>query len=461
MSKIKRDKEQKGKNAVLVIAIGKHPKMGPGPRKVKKAEERKSKSQMRRERRAAKQAKREASGEEEKDTSEAGREATKKLQMSQRAKRHYERLKQSGDPTDVRDYVERRRINMKDLAEELGISTVDLGKLNVEQGAFQAAIDKLAGNEAKSRKDAHQEFLNRVGGMSIADMAGNFALTPRSGGGLTDAQKTELARMIGVQGTDIRDNSPMLEGKKVELYNAMKEMGQQAFATRQEAKQTRRAERQERRQARKDRRMGAGKHIFHETGIDPKMLERVAMARGITVEQLYDMITGQVKEEKAFGDVNERGDETMGYGDQNRALRTAPSTVFTTDYATPGGTGLLAKPRPRSKFDETKGGPEGKGLGPRGRGGEATVEESLAGMVPPVSFGHTRVGEYHMQPDQEMNYDEVDRTMENYRRGKPMDLAFRILKAGMCKGDDCKGCKKCKCENCGCSKEECDKMGCS
>lgn len=187
--KIKRDKEQKGKTAVLVIAVGKHPKMGPGPRKVKKAEERKSKSQMRRERRAARQAKREASGEGKKDTSEAGREATKKLQMSQRAKRHYDRMKQSGDPSDVRDYVERRRINMRDLAEELGISTVDLGRLNVEQGAFQAAIDKLAGDEAKSRKDAHEEFMNRIGGMSIDDMAGNFALTPKGGGGLTDAQK--------------------------------------------------------------------------------------------------------------------------------------------------------------------------------------------------------------------------------------------------------------------------------
>ena len=30
---MKPNKEQKGKNAVLVIAIGKHPKMGPGPRK--------------------------------------------------------------------------------------------------------------------------------------------------------------------------------------------------------------------------------------------------------------------------------------------------------------------------------------------------------------------------------------------------------------------------------------------
>ena len=340
--KIKRDKEQKGKNAVLVIAIGKHPKMGPGPRKVKKAEERKSKSQMRRERRAAKQAKREAkakeSGEEVKDTSEAGREATKKLQMSQRAKRHYDRMKESGDPSDVRDYVERRKINMKDLAEELGISTVDLGRLNVEQGAFQTAIDKLAGESAKSRKDAHEEFMNRIGGMSIDDMADNFALTPKGGGGLTNAQKEKLARMIGVQATDIRENSPMLDGKKLELYNAMKDMGGDAFATRRQAKQTRRAELKERRQARKDRKMGAGKHIFYETGIDPKMLERIAMARGMTVEQVYDLITGQSRDSREFDYATDaRGDAAEG---DIASTRKHPSTVFTTPFPTTHGTGI-------------------------------------------------------------------------------------------------------------------------
>lgn len=449
MSKIKRDKEQKGKNAVLVIAIGKHPKMGPGPRKVKKAEERKSKAQMRRERRAAKQAKREASGEEKKDTSEAGREATKKLQMSQRAKRHYDRMKESGDPSDVRDYVERRRINMKDLAEELGISTVDLGRLNVEQGAFQAAIDKLAGDEAKSRKDAHEEFMNRIGGMSIDDMAGNFALTPRGGGGLTNEQKQKLARMIGVQATDIRENSPMLEGKKLELYNAMKDMGQQAFATRQHQKIARRSSARAKREARRARKTGSGKPIHFTSGYDPKMLEQIAATRGISLERLYDMLTGQDGGDEE--ELNPRGDVSEGEDSQ---MRNAPSSVFTTDYATPGGTGLLARPRARSARDK-------KEYGARGRGGEATVEESLAGMVPPPSYDFTRVGDYHLQPDEEANMDEVQNRMTELQRGEPMDLAFRILKAGMCKGDDCKGCKKCKCENCGCSKEECDKMGCS
>jgi len=452
--KIKRDKEQKGKTAVLVIAVGKHPKMGPGPRKVKKAEERKSKSQMRRERRAAKQAKREAkakeSGEEVKDTSEAGREATKKLQMSQRAKRHYDRMKESGDPSDVRDYVERRKINMKDLAEELGISTVDLGRLNVEQGAFQAAIDRLAGEGAKSRKDAHEEFMNRIGGMSIDDMAGNFALTPKGGGGLTNAQKQKLARMIGVQATDIRENSPMLEGKKLELYNAMKEMGQQAFATRREAKQSRRAERQARIQARKDRMMGAGKHIFHETGIDPKMLERIAIARGITVEQLYDMITGQSRDSREFDyGTDARGDAAEGEDSQ---MRNAPSHIFGTPYATQGEGFLSSTARNPSG--------EGRSTGSQFKT-NTTVEDTLHGFRPPPSFNLTRVGEYHLQPDEETNMDEVQNRMTELQRGEPMDLAFRILKEGMCKGDDCDGCKSCKtCPKCKPKGSTCDKMGC-
>ena len=443
--KIKRDKEQKGKNAVLVIAIGKHPKMGPGPRKVKKAEERKSKSQMRRERRAAKQAKREAkakeSGEEVKDTSEAGREATKKLQMSQRAKRHYDRMKESGDPSDVRDYVERRKINMKDLAEELGISTVDLGRLNVKQGAFQAAIDRLAGESAKSRKDAHEEFMNRIGGMSIDDMADNFALTPKGGGGLTNAQKEKLARMIGVQATDIRENSPMLEGKKLELYNAMKDMGGDAFATRRQAKQTRRAELKERRQARKDRKMGAGKHIFYETGIDPKMLERIAMARGMTVEQVYDLITGQSRDSREFDYATDaRGDAAEG---DIASTRKHPSTVFTTPFPTTHGTGIkeTSKRKPEVRGDIS--GERGSSL--RGTG---IVEDAMHGFRPPLHSALANVGEYHLQPDQ-VNYDEVDRTMEDYQRGEPMSVAFQLLKQK----------HKKKCKNCG-SKEECAKMGC-
>ena len=34
---MKPTKEQKGKNAVLIIAVSKHPKMGPGERKYKKS----------------------------------------------------------------------------------------------------------------------------------------------------------------------------------------------------------------------------------------------------------------------------------------------------------------------------------------------------------------------------------------------------------------------------------------
>jgi hypothetical protein len=90
-----------------------------------------------------------------------------------------------------------------------------------------------------------------------------------------------------------------------------------------------------------------------------------------------------------------------------------------------------------------------------------TVEDTMHGFKAPTSFGLARVGEYHLQPDQEANYDEVDRTMENYQRGEPMDLAFRILKEGMCKGDDCDGCKSCKtCPKCKPKGSTCDKMGC-
>lgn len=474
---MKPNKEQKGKNAVLVIAVGKHPKMGPGERKpkgvkVKKADEKKSKSQMRRERKAAKAAKREAKGGDA--PLQQAVTNTRDEKMKREGVRRFNQMKESADPSQVREYVERRKISLKDLSEHMGVEQNDLENLNVDQEAFQAAINELAGGRAKTyqeRQEAKQKFVDSA---SISDLANKFSLTERDSRGITAEKRPdphptglshgareELAQLLGVNRSDIRENSPMLEGRKQDLHDAMAQMGSSAHAHRRSRGEQRSKDYQDRKESREGKKSRGGQSIHYTSGYDPKVLERLAMARGISVEQLYDMITGQAKDEKSFGDVNERGDETTGYGPQNRSLRTAPSTVFTTDYATPGGTGLLAKPRPRSKFDETKGGPDGTGLGPRGRGGEATVEESLAGMVPPKNFGNTSVGEYHMQPDEEQNYDEVDRTMEDYQRGEPMELAFRLLKESMCKGDDCDGCKNCKtCAKCKPKGSTCKKMGC-
>ena len=455
--KIKRDKEQKGKNAVLVIAVGKHPKMGPGERKpkgvkVKKADEKKSKSQMRREKKAAKAAKREAKG--GKSSLQQAVTNTRDEKMKREGVRRFNQMKESADPSQVREYVERRKISLKELGDHMGVEQNDLENLNVDQEAFQSAINELAGGRSKTyqeRQEAKKKFIDSA---SINDLANKFSLIERPSRGtqaekkpdphptgLSHGAREKLAELLGVNRSDIRENSPMLEGRKQDLHDAMAQLGSSAYAHRKARGEQRSKDYHERKESRKDKKGRGGQSVHYTSGYDPQVLERIAATRGISVEQLYDMITGQGGGDEE--ELNARGDFREGEDSQ---MRNAPSTVFTTPYATREGTGVKEGSKKKPEFYGSIAGEHGSSF--RGTG---AVEDTMHGFKPPVTFGSARVGEYHMQPDEEQNMDAVQEMMN--QKAEPMELAFRLLKNSMCKGGDDCSCSKC-CDDEGESKDK-------
>tara|TARA_R110001632_G_scaffold12717_4_gene44039 strand:- start:2048 stop:3853 length:1806 start_codon:yes stop_codon:yes gene_type:complete len=428
---------------------------------VNKADEKKSKSQMRRERKAAKAAKREAKGGDA--PLQQGVTKTRDEKMKREGVRRFNQMKESADPSQVREYVERRKISLKDLGEHMGVEQNDLENLNVDQEAFQAAINELAGGRAKTyqeRQEAKQKFIQDA---SISDLANKFSLTERDSRGITAekrpdphptglsrASRQKIADMLGVNRSDIREDSPMLEGRKDDLHDAMAQLGSSAHAHRRSRGEQRSKDYHDRKESRADKKSRGGQSIHYASGYDPEVLERIAATRGISVEQLYDMITGQGGGDEE--ELNPRGDEADGEDSQ---MRNAPSSVFTTPYATREGTGFKSGSmrNPGGRNDDA-GGERGSSFKP-GQG----VEDTMHGFKAPTSYGLARVGEYHMQPDEEQNMDEVQEMMN--QKAEPMELAFRLLKESMCKGDDCDGCKNCKtCAKCKPKGSTCEKMGC-
>ena len=465
---MKPNKEQKGKNSILVIAVGKHPKMGPGERKpkgvkVKKADEKKSKSQMRRERRAAKAAKRKAAGGQ--TAVQQGVANTREEKMKREGVRRFNQMKESADPSQVREYVERRKISLKELGDHMGVEQNDLENLNVDQEAFQSAINELAGGRAKTYQERQEEKREFLANASLADLASKFSLKERPSRGIgaekkpdphptgmTHGTRERLAELLGVNRSDIRENSPMLEGRMDDVFAAMNQMGGEAKQHRVSRKARRSKDYHDRKESRKEKGSRGGQPIHFTSGYDPKVLEQIAATRGISLEQLYDMITGQGGGDEE--ELNPRGDYRE---EEDYDLRNAPSSVFTTPFATTQGTGFKSTSMKNPEFHGDISGERGSSL--RGTG---AVEDTMHGFKAPPFYGASRVGEYHLQPDEEQNMDEVQEMMN--QKAEPMELAFRLLKNSMCKGDVCKakgGCKTCKtCDNCEPKGATCEKMGC-
>ena len=376
-----RPKTQKGKNSVLVIAIGKNPKMGPGARKpkgLKKAEEqekRKSKSQMRREKRAAKNAKREGTPEERKQVSVKNTEK-----------------KRASLPSIPRNY------------------------------------------------------------MSISELASKFSLQPKGKRGesaeghptgMSNGMREALAQKLGVSRSDIREDSPMLQDRKQDLHNAMREMGAEHHSRRKSKGEQRSKDYHDRKESKKVMRGGRGDHIHQTTGHSEESIRRLALARGISMEQVIDMIQGRPATNE---DEFDRHGNPIGEGESDMMREPGGGT---TPFPQREGTGL----KEGSKREIVEG---------SGRGGysnikpNTSVEDTMHGFKPPLSSGTARVGDVPGYDDDESpNYDDVQSRMEQLQTGEPMNLAFRLLKNSMCKGDDCEGCDKCNCkggDKCKCSK---------
>jgi hypothetical protein len=136
-------------------------------------------------------------------------------------------------------------------------------------------------------------------------------------------------------------------------------------------------------------------------------------------EELMARVMDRLKQSRSMQKPDDdRGDTSEGEDSQ---MRNAPSD-WTTPHATQGE-GFLA---------DTERNPSGVG---RSTGSqfktETGVEDTLHGFKAPPSFNLTRVGDNPLE-DEEVDMDEVESRMEQFQRGNPMDIAFRLLKNTQC-----------------------------
>jgi hypothetical protein len=418
--KIKRDKEQKGKNAVLVIAVGKHPKMGPGERNYKKDKSMKKAFDIIKQKKS---------------------QAERKQAYEERKERREKRAQ------------EMDAYNAGTASEEVK-QKIEQSKANTESGVNQNLrfADKNKGGSKQKRmpKKEKKPFDTNAFDRWVQ----SNSLTDKDTDRISSDNAMELAHRTGIKISDIQNKT--FDNYDIDaLKQALQAMGKANYEKRQKA----RLDRQDRqttgvgRNEQEDttpqeegvdyddlddedfydesRREGEGEEEGPNLG--PKgshldALKRIAIARGVSVEQLYDRITSQVGGDEE--ELNARGDYNEGEDSQ---MRNAPSD-FTTPYSTREGTGF------KSGSMRNPGGRNDDASGERGSSFKPgqTVEDTMHGFKPPINYGLARVGDNPLE-DEEVNMDEIQEMMN--QKAEPMELAFRLLK-NITKGEE-RQCHRC------------------
>ena len=401
---MKPNKRQKGNNAVLIIAVGKNPKMGPGSR-------------------------------------DYGKKGMKKA---------FNLLKRDDARTIARKRAER--------AEKLRAKKA---RKEAQQGKKPKTVEVKQAPKLTDTTD------RRFDSKELPKLIERFSLGEKdSPTTITSDNKRRLARMLNVNPNDIREDSNVLENRRV--FDALKQLGQQRFAERVNERKIREARMEGRKKVRvapatgdvdedmdsaydamfgrRDEKKERLRNPYHYSRlVDPRQgtlstrlsdeerqarfLQNVAMGRS----------TGAMEEERERR--KDRGEIVDEFGELSRE----PSTVFTQPF---GHTG------------KTMGGFAGGDLDkPLGR---------VAPRVPP-----------RMSSPQEEEEEPELPEYPQFATGEPMDLAFRILKdgclpshrkknkenkekKGMCKGDGCAGCDDCaSCDCASCKGERKEKGSCN
>lgn len=403
---MKPNKEQKGKNAVLVIAVGKHPKMGPGERDYKKDKSMKKAFAILKQKKTAEE--RKQAFEERK----ARREQREKEMDAYNAGTASEEVKQK---------IEQSRANTESGANR-NLRFADKNKGGSQQKRMPkkpfdtSVFDRWVQSNSLSQKDSDR--ISRENAMDLAH---------RTGIKLEDIQSKNFDKYdIGA------------------LKRAMQAMGKANY----EKRQKERLNRQDRQRDNLDEEADINYKDLDEEADDERLSEsqkpdigigakgrhldaikRIAMARGLTVQQVENMMGGDYdsgsRSEVDDDGVNYRGD--IRDDGEDSQMRNAPSSVFTTPYATREGMGYKR---------ETERNPSGVG---RSTGSQfktnTTVEDTMHGFKPPVNYGFARVGDNPLE-DEEVNMDEVQEMEMMNQKAEPMELAFRLLKS-IAKGEDC------------------------
>jgi len=415
---MKPNKEQKGKNAVLVIAVGKHPKMGPGERNYKKDKSMKKAFAILKQKKTAEE---------------------RKKAFEERQARREQRAK------------EMDAYNAGTASEEVK-RKIEQSRANTESGANQNLrfADKNKGGSQQKRRMPKKA---KPFDTSVFDRwVQSNSLSQKDTDRISSENAMELAHRTGIKLEDIQ-NKNFDKYDIGALKQAMQAMGKANYEKRQKA----RLDRQDRRTTGVGRnedednasQQGVNYDDLYDddfddgtrregeaegpdlgaTGRHLDAIKRIAMARGLTVQQVESMMGADAFEgygdDYGDGELNVRGD--IKDDGEDSQMRNAPSSVFTTPHPTSQGTGFKSGSMRNPEFRGDISGERGSSFKP-GQG----VEDTMHGFKPPVNYGFARVGDNPLE-DEEVNMDEVQEMMN--QKAEPMELAFRLLK-NITKGEE-------------------------
>ena len=460
----KPSKEQKGKHSVLVIAIGKHPKMGPGPRKsksLKKEDEdkpRKSKSQARREKRARRAEKRAERGETKESEAQKGTEESAALQM----KRLFTAPKGAGKHA-MHGFLHAQRIPWSHLMSHMGKTQEQLetGDYDAQDlfDSMNAVSDKSKQVQESRQPQSMTDYQEKFRTGMAPHRETSFRSKKEADMDLTLHRLTQQLERMGVDMSNIklRDH---LEGDEFKSLRDKIPLDEAFAALGKEGSESREFNRLAAAQRRIGRKSGGGQKIRldkNTTGWQSKD-DDPRYGKWVDINEL-----DTIQEELQGGDNEDKDAQRLQRLMMGRSHQGSPQDLAdwareegrfehdpaegqgdlfrepgggTTPFATTMGTGLKRNPGTTASRRE------------KGRGAEHGVEESMHGFAPMPSAGLARVGDQpgQIDEDEEANMDAVQDRMTELQRGNPMDLAFRLLKNAMCKGDETCQCPKC-CEN--------------
>lgn len=423
---MKPNKEQKGKNAVLVIAVGQHPKMGPGPRDYKKDKSMKKAFSLLK----------------IKKSSKKERYEERKARREQKAK-ELEEYNAGTASDEVKQKIEQSRANT-----ESGVNQ-NLRFANKDTGGSQQK--RMPKKEKKPFDTTHYD--RWVGKNSLGDKAHPNMLSPEN--------LKVLAHKMGMQPRALQSKN--FEGVDIgALKEAMSALGK-----------TRYEQRKANRENRQDKWEEADPHADESYGDDDEFKEhdeqldaadhtyRDLWQQGHEADEPY-LVSGEDERRNIQGQLRERlgmsnkdrGHRMQEHEDEKQEGGVHYSPEENRQHAQEGSMVIpfsagSARPGDWKKNPTRRAGRTLEQYGPRKRGGEATIEEELAGFMPPAV--NTRLS----SPQEEEDEAEEFPDYPQFLAGEPMELAFRLLKNSVCKGNDCDGCDKCKCKGngkCKCSK---------
>ena len=406
MSK-KQDKEQKGKHAVLVIAVGKHPKMGPGPRNYKKKAMKKAfpllKNDVKR------------------------NERLKNFQARQARREERQQEQKAYDEGTASDEVKQR---------------IDQSKANTASGVNQNLRYKPSSEKKRMPKQAPKPFDTEHFDRWVSKNSLGDKNNPNN---LSTENLMMLAHKLGMDPAAIKGKQ--FEGADIgALKAAMQELGKKRYEEREKVRSERGNRRplqrydsnmKDPRSPAKDSRSAA--EVYGEEAMWDKINEPHQNREGHRneddeeddEEDVMTRVMGRLNQ--ARSSQHEEPDEPQEhidrYGSSSDRAGVKDLRTEESDWTVPFAGGGERKPKPSQRSGRTL-----QVLGPRGRGGEATFQEEHSGFTPPIH--PTKLS----SPQEEEEEEDLPEYPQ-FATGNPMDLAFRLLK--MCKGD-----KTCRCPKC-------------